>query len=137
MERIEEEISSEKGIFSLTGRGPTVQMVLWRAGFSPSFLEKKGKNERRDQLQAERKKLIETWKRRITLTHAPLLRDVEEQAASRDTAGSEIIDAYRQACHDTELELLEAQIENEELKAKVAELRHKLKMLEGSRDSSL
>ncbi|WP_162246952.1 hypothetical protein [Rhizobium sp. Root1220] len=132
MELIEKEIDSDNGVFSLTGRGPTVQMVLWRAGFSPSFLEKKGKDKRRDQLQADRKNLIEKWMRRITLTHAPLMRDIEKRADDRDSTNDEVLEAYRQAYHDAELDLLEAQIEIEELKATVVELRQKLKTLESS-----
>lgn len=122
MDRIEEEISTSRGVYSLTGRGPSVQMVLWRAGFSKSFLEKKGKNEIRDKMQSERKDRILRWKRAIL--SSTLLPDTVGNLDAESKVSAPEIEEYRQSLHDAELELVEAKIEIEELKAAIARLQN-------------
>lgn len=131
MDQIEDEINSSQGVYSLTGRGPSIQMVLWRAGFSKSFLEKKGLDKSRDDIQSVRKERILRWKRNI-----PLSSQLSASVCNLDTEGKVLgpeIDEYRQSLHDAELELVEAKIEIEELKATNARLQNEMKELSSQR----
>jgi chromosome segregation ATPase len=134
MDRIKEEINASHGVYSLTGRGPSIQMVLWRAGFSKSFLEKKGQDVKRDKIQTERKDRIRRWKRFILSSSQ--LADTVATLESEVKAAAPETDEYRQSLHDTELELVEAHIEIQELRAEMAKLQSEIKeLMAGTNDT--
>ena len=94
-------------------------MVLWRAGFSPAFLEAKRVSEERDRKQAERKDKIHRWLASLLGTEA-VDRGEREQGSTTDnnTGPGGELDDYKQYIHDLELELVEANAKIAELNAK-------------------
>lgn len=123
MAEIEAELAAGKKPFSPSGRRPNVQMVLWRAGFSPAFLEAKRVSEERDRKQAERKDKIQRWLASIFDAESvdrEADRNAREQGPISDnTIGPRgELDDYKQYIHDLELELVEANARIAELTAK-------------------
>jgi hypothetical protein len=120
MREIAAEIAAGKKPFSPSGRGPNVQMVLWRAGFSPGFLEAKGVSKKRDSTQSDRKAKIQRWLASLYGAKA-VGRNTDSDAAEPGSASGDStqsggdLEHYKQYIHDLELELVEAN-------AKIAEL---------------
>ncbi len=123
MAEIKAEVAAGKKPFSPSGRGPNLQMVLWRAGFSPAFLEAKRVSEERDRKQAERKDKIHRWLASLFGEEAVDQRadsDARGQGSTSDNNGGSggELDEFKQYIHDLELELVEAHAKIAELSAK-------------------
>jgi ribosomal protein L29 len=140
MAEIAAEMAAGKMPYSPSGRGPNIQMVLWRAGLSPSFLETKGVDETRDKKQAERKAKILEWKRSLLGLKQPHLNanDEERNASAQlryfEPSGGDV-DEYRQYIHDLELELVEAQAKIAELEEILAEQKATITVLRSKSNS--
>jgi hypothetical protein len=119
MQSIDEEMASVNGVFSISDRGPTLQMVLWRAGLSRSFLERKKKDSSRDELQLERKNRIKAWLGKPT-NSPPITRVSTASTASDGLVEYEL----RQYIHEVELELVEANARIAELEARIEDRRN-------------
>ena len=116
MATIDEEIVSSKGLYSPSGRGPTVQLVLWRAGFGPAFLEKKGRDARRDHIQGQRKEKIRIWLGKVVVQ--PSQYPPEPSVLVNPT---DFERELRQTINDVELELVEAHARIESLERQIRE----------------